>query len=301
MHDAVSGLTKAHVVEKPALAEWKRLSRRWTKAPHLSLLEPEVVVESEDLHGHLEVVRKLGQSLLHKGNHPSMIPGSGGTLNRRFGIPPTGSPSSTRVGNLARMREERIETDGIPAKVYDPGRATALLLLGHGGSHGKDSERFVHLSRRYAEATGLAVVCIDAVDHGERKPPGVDANVPPRWHSNAVDRMIEDWRTTVESLSSIGPSIAYVGFSMGVIFGLPTVAAMPSVGAARFVVGGIPAGRGIDDPQLASTLLDAASKLDETQVLMLNKTRDEIFPTDGTYALVDRIPGQQEADHVLGG
>ena len=56
------------------------------------------------------------------------------------------------------MREERTHVDGIPTRVYDPGKSTALLLLGHGGGHGKDSERFVHLSRCYAEATGLVVV-----------------------------------------------------------------------------------------------------------------------------------------------
>jgi dienelactone hydrolase len=192
------------------------------------------------------------------------------------------------------MREERIETDEIPARVYDPGQATALLLLGHGGSHGKDIERFVNLSRRYAEATGLAVVCIDAVDHGERKPPGADANVPRGWHSNAVERMANDWRITADALSSIGPPIAYVGFSMGVIFGVPAVAAIPSIRAAVFAVGGIPAGGGIDDPRLASVLLDAASKLDKTEVLMLNKNRDEVFPTDGTHALFDRIPGSKK-------
>jgi len=192
------------------------------------------------------------------------------------------------------MREDRTETDGIPATVYDPGRATALLLLAHGGSHGKDSERFVHLSRRYAEATGLAVVCIDAVDHGERKPPDANVNVPRGWHSNAVDRMIQDWRTTVDAFSAIGPPIAYVGFSMGVIFGVPTVAALPSIRAAVFAVGGIPAGGGIDDQRLATVLFDAASKLDKTQVLMLNKTRDEIFPTEGTHALFDRIPASKK-------
>jgi dienelactone hydrolase len=200
----------------------------------------------------------------------------------------------TKVSSVLDMREERTEIDGIPARVYDPGKATALLLLGHGGGHGKNSERFVHLSRCYAEATGLVVVCIDAVDHGERKPPGADANVPRGWHSNSVDRMIQDWRTIVDTFSTIGPPIAYVGFSMGVIFGVPTVAAMPSIRAAVFAVGGIPAGGGIDDPQLASVLLDAASKLDKTQVLMLNKTRDEVFPTDGTHALFDRIPGSKK-------
>jgi hypothetical protein len=42
--------------------------------------------------------------------------------------------------------------------------------MGHGGGHSKDGPRFMQLARHYAAATGLAVVCIDAVDHGERRP-----------------------------------------------------------------------------------------------------------------------------------
>ena len=53
------------------------------------------------------------------------------------------------------MHEERIENDGVPAKLYDPGDATGLLLFGHGGGHSKDSERFVSLSRHYAGASAL--------------------------------------------------------------------------------------------------------------------------------------------------
>jgi dienelactone hydrolase len=198
------------------------------------------------------------------------------------------------LSSVPDVREERIETDGIPARLYDPGEATALLLLGHGGGHGKDSERFVNLSRQYAGMTGLAVVCIDAVDHGERKPVGANPNVPRGWHSNTVNRMVQDWRKTADVFSSIGPPIAYVGFSMGTIFGVPTVAEMPSVKAAVFAVGGIPAGGGIDDPQLGSVLLDAASTLDQPQVLMLNMTQDEIFPTHGTHTLFGKIPGRKK-------
>ena len=54
-----------------------------------------------------------------------------------------------------------------------------MLPFGHGGAHSKDSTRFVRLSRTYADRTGLAVVCIDAVDHGERKPEGLSAGLPP--------------------------------------------------------------------------------------------------------------------------
>jgi pimeloyl-ACP methyl ester carboxylesterase len=202
------------------------------------------------------------------------------------------------------VREERIETDGIPGRLYDPGDARGLLLFGHGGGHGKDSERFVRLARHHAEETGLAVVCIDAVDHGERRPQGVSpGGLPPRWHSNATGRMVADWQTTAQALSSLGPAVAYVGFSMGMIFGAPTVAALPTIRAAVFGVGGLPTGAGIQDPPLRAMLLDAASRLAHPQVLMLNVTRDEVFPTDGTHAFFDAIPGRRkrlmfwEGDH----
>jgi pimeloyl-ACP methyl ester carboxylesterase len=201
------------------------------------------------------------------------------------------------------MREERIDDGGVPAKLYVPGEARGLLLFGHGGGHSKDSERVVRLCRSYGEQTGLAVVCIDAVDHGERKPNGVSEGLPARWHSTATAQMVVDWQTTVDSLVSIGPAVAYVGWSMGMIFGAPTVAAMPSVKAAVFGVGGIPSGPWINDPPLRSMLLDAASKLAHSQVLMLNMTQDQLFRTEDTHRFFDAIPGRRkrlmfwEAEH----
>jgi pimeloyl-ACP methyl ester carboxylesterase len=201
------------------------------------------------------------------------------------------------------VREDRIENDLIPGRLYDPGDARGLLLFGHGGAQSKDSERFVRLCHTYAEQTGLAVVCIDAVDHGERKPQGATAGVPPRWHSNTAGQMVADWQKTAAALSPIGPAVAYVGFSMGMIFGAPTVACMTTIKAAVFGVGGIPAGGGIEDPPLRGMLLDAASRLEHSQVLMLNKTQDDVFPTAGTHEFFDAIPGNKkrlmfwESDH----
>lgn len=106
--------------------------------------------------------------------------------------------------------------------------------------------------------------------------------------------MVIDWRRTVEALSCIGPAVAYVGFSMGMIFGAPTVAALPTIKAAVFGVGGIPTGGGIDDPPLREMLLSAASRLDIPQVLMLNMNRDEVFPVEGTHAFFDAIPGSKK-------
>jgi pimeloyl-ACP methyl ester carboxylesterase len=191
--------------------------------------------------------------------------------------------------------EERIETNGIPARLYLPGRPKGLLLLGHGGGKSKDSERFIELSRLYAESTDLAVVCIDALDHGERKPVGVDDRLPTEWHSRSMRQTVDDWTATASALSWIGPPLAYVGFSMGSIFGIPVVESQTSIKVAVFVVGGVPSGGWIQDPPLRSLLLSAASRLSRPHVLMVNKTQDELFPVEGVQDLFTAIPGQDKS------
>lgn len=187
------------------------------------------------------------------------------------------------------MREERIEVDGIPGRLYTPDGAKALLLLGHGGAMSKDDDRFVELSQLYAERTGLAVLCIDAVDHGERRPPGPAAAIPKEWHSRTSSQMVKDWYAVAQSLKSIGPAVAYVGFSMGSIFGFSVVASMPSIRAAAFVVGGVIHGAGVDDAPLRPLLLTQAARIEHAPVLMLNKTEDEYFAIDETTELFEAI------------
>jgi pimeloyl-ACP methyl ester carboxylesterase len=150
------------------------------------------------------------------------------------------NPAVLRDAYRDLVNEELLLVDGIPVRLYQPASAGGLLLFGHGGGHGKDSERFVRLSRHYAEQLGLAVVCIDAVDHGERRPTGSAADVPPGWHSRVIPQMVADWHRVVDELSSLGPANTYVGFSMGAIFGMATVAAIPTITATVFVAGGIP-------------------------------------------------------------
>jgi PhoPQ-activated pathogenicity-related protein len=90
---------------------------------------------------------------------------------------------------------------------------------------------------------------------------------------------------------------------MGMIFGAPTVASLPSMKAAVFGAGGLPGGTWIDDPPLQALLLAAASKLAHPQVLMLNMTQDQLFRTDDTHCFFDAIPGRRkrlmfwESDH----
>lgn len=193
------------------------------------------------------------------------------------------------------MQEERIEIHGVSANLYARGQPKGLLLLGHGGGQSKDGPRFVRLCRTYADRTGLSVVCIDAVDHGERRPLDIgDGQIPPHWHSSNIDQMVADWQSITEGLARIGPPVAYVGFSMGTIFGIPTVAAMPSIQAAVFVAGGIPTGGGIDDEPLRQLLIAEAGRLSHPNILMLNKTDDSIFAMDDCSLLFDAIPGDRK-------
>jgi len=187
--------------------------------------------------------------------------------------------------------EHRGYVGDVPLRASIPARADRVLLLGHGGGHGKDTDRFVALGRRYASDTGMAVACIDAVDHGERRPAGATEGVPLQWHSEAIPRMIVDWQAIVEHLAGVGPAVAYIGFSMGAVFGIPTVAAIRSIAVAVFVAGGIPAVDWTDDASLTDTLLDAAGRLNQAHVLMLNMTEDALFPVVD----VERLAGAVRA------
>jgi len=101
--------------------------------------------------------------------------------------------------------------------------------------------------------------------------------------------MVHDWQEVVRSLAAIGPPLAYVGFSMGALFGFPTAAAMPSIKAAVFVVSGYPEVGGIDDEPLNVLPTESASLLQNTSVLMVNTIDDHIFPVAAVHRLFDAV------------
>lgn len=191
------------------------------------------------------------------------------------------------------MRDERIDCDGIPARLYDPGGATGLVLLGHGGGSSKDDEQMVSVARAIADGAGLAVLAIDAIDHGERAPAGgapfaTRASVMP-WIAAHTEQMVLDWKTAAAAVAEIAPPVAYVGFSMGMLLGAPTVAAMPELRAAVFGVGGVPSTLGEGD-----LVLQHAPSLGHVQLLMLNMTKDDTFGVAGVHAFFDAVPGRKK-------
>jgi dienelactone hydrolase len=139
-------------------------------------------------------------------------------------------------GGVTERRFE-LEWDGrpVPGIVWLPGRAgrpRPVVLMGHGGSGHKRSERQLRLGRWFAGAQ-LAAVAIDGPYHGDRVPAPMQAlRYQQRMAAVGVDRvtdgMVLDWRATLDALGQAGAvdadRAAYLGLSMGTRFGLPYVA-----------------------------------------------------------------------------
>jgi pimeloyl-ACP methyl ester carboxylesterase len=182
------------------------------------------------------------------------------------------------------MSDYRLEVRGIPARVYESSGANGLLLLGHSGTLSKDEPKFVELGRRYSAEVGLAVVCIDAPAHGERAPRVADSTERlAAVHAEVagpVQSTVGDWQAVVTALSSIGPPLAYVGFSMGAMKGLSVIEMIPTIRTAVLGGAGLLACEGAAHRPAGSSVphLEVAARLrPDLNLLMLNVTRDDMF------------------------
>lgn len=221
------------------------------------------------------------------------------------------------------MTVRTLEVDGPNGTV--PGRLTladdndapaTLVLLGHGGGGGKDEERMVAVAARFATELDAAVLAIDGPVHGTRAPTaerpvdafraGRKALVDP----DMPQRFAEDWRVSVDACRADGigtGDLLYVGYSMGTLLGVPAVAHLGEVAGAVFGVGGVPRAGGVadlvrsvagaaaaaiveeeDDAALRGRIVvEAARRIQGTQVLMINMTQDIVFPVSGAMELFD--------------
>lgn len=234
-------------------------------------------------------------------------------------MPLTIDPAEVSASVIARRVVVDGPTEAVPGRLFVPaGDETpdTLLLLGHGGGGGKDNERFGDLATRFTTALGAATLVLDGPAHGERLPK-ID-NPVERFRAGRlalVDpdmpaRFAAEYRAAVDQLREIGvgrTTLLYAGFSMGTLLGVPAVAHLGEVAGAVFGVGGVPAVGGVgtlvravageaaaavvdeldDAPLRGRIVLEAAARIEGTQVLMINTTRDVVFPVANAFELFD--------------
>jgi dienelactone hydrolase len=192
----------------------------------------------------------------------------------------------------------------VPALVLTPDGADGprpVVLLGHGAGGSKDEPQMLQIARWLVRREAFAIAIIDGPVHGERRSTangdvGLEARqalVSPKTYQG----MAFDWQRTLDvcgELPNVGNERpAYLGFSMGTVLGIMTVAAESRFLCAVLAIGGI-MGDG------ASPLSRAAATIDRP-VLMINQSEDEIFSRESTFRLYDQLAGPKRVFFYPGG
>jgi dienelactone hydrolase len=188
----------------------------------------------------------------------------------------------------------------VPGVLWSP-QATApqaTVLLFHGGSSHKRSERHLQMGRRLA-SEGLAVIAIDGPYHGDRVP----APMAPSAHQQLIAdegiervtaRMTTDWLEALAALADLGfaddTHVSVFGMSMGARFGLPAAAALgPRLQCAVLGKFGLRQAPPLHPGLRAPDLMTAAAQAVSAPLLYHVQWNDEIFPRDGQFELFDAL------------
>jgi dienelactone hydrolase len=210
-------------------------------------------------------------------------------------------PRSTDAGVTERSFRVARPAGSIPGVLWLPPPAASVppvVLLGHGGSGHKRSERNVSLARWFA-VQGIAAMAIDGPYHGDR----VNAPMPVREYQArmaaegaeaVLDRMAGDWQAALTALGDLGivstSDAGYLGLSMGTRFGLPLAAVMG--GQLRCAVlgkFGLVAGPAQHEGLALPDRVAADARRITSPVMFHVQWHDDVFPRDGQLKLFDLL------------
>ncbi|MGW3852704.1 dienelactone hydrolase family protein [Streptomyces fagopyri] len=201
----------------------------------------------------------------------------------------------------------------VPGTVWtprSPSGAVPLVLLGHGGSGHRHSDRIRSLADRIT-SSGCAAAAIDGPFHGERvtsplTPAEYQRRTVAEGIGNVLDRMAGDWVATRDLLVDAGMADrtrqAYFGFSMGTRFGLAAALALgPGLKCAVFGKFGTQSATALDPGLHAPdrALNDASAIV--APVLFHLQWDDEIFPRPGQIHLFDAFASTDKELHGFTG
>jgi dienelactone hydrolase len=190
----------------------------------------------------------------------------------------------------------------VPGVLWSPQASAphATVLLFHGGSGHKRSERLLRMGRWLASTAGLAVIAIDGPYHGDRvpaplAPPVYQQLIADEGVGCVTDRMTADWLETVRVLAGLGLAddahVSVFGMSMGARFGLPAAAALgPRLQCAVLGKFGIRQAGPLHPGLCAPGLIVTAARAIFAPVLYHVQWDDEIFPRDGQLRLFNALP-----------
>ncbi|MEZ0112211.1 dienelactone hydrolase [Catenulispora sp. EB89] len=223
---------------------------------------------------------------------------------------------SRQIGPRITQRSFTIDRppEEIPGTVWTPTRRSGtpppLVLLGHGGSGHRLSDRIVAMAARFA-AAGYAAAAIDGPFHGERvraplTPAEYQARVAAEGIGAVLDRIAADWVATTAHLAEAGIAdgtrVAYVGLSMGTRFGLPAAAALgPSLRCAVFGKFGLTSSAAFNPALHVPDRVRRDAAHITAPVFFHMQWDDELFPRSGQLDLFDAFAGADKELHAFAG
>ena len=210
-----------------------------------------------------------------------------------------------------------VDGERVPAVIWAPEGAEGrrpLILMGHGAAQHRKTETLAARARRYARQFGWATLSIDAPDHGDRINPedaaAMARDITARVRGAAREgsgpssifktmgerarRIVPEWRAALDAAQTLafvgaGGPVGYWGLSMGLVLGVPFVAAEPRVTCAVFGLGGV---RPKDE-----AFAEAAAKI-TIPVEFVFQWDDAVAPRETGLALFNAFGSAEKTLHI---